>query len=143
MAYQTKPRATCKGCGQPASPGARYCAACAQQRRLGSLTPEQRSRHPLCGAKKRDGSACRLYAGQGTNHKGVGHCRLHGGSTPTHEAKALALMHERGMVTLGQPVQNLKPNQALLGILRATAGHVAYLHTEIQALEDLLLRAGK
>ena len=136
MGY-TKPRATCQGCGKPATPGARYCARCAQKRRLGSLTPEQRSTHALCGAKTRSGGTCRLYAGQGTNHKGVGACKLHGGNTPAHEAKAVALLHQRDMVRFGQPIAHLKPNQALLGILRATAGHTAYLHAEIQRLDDL------
>jgi len=96
-----------------------------------------RSTHPLCGAKTRSGGTCRLFAGQGTNHKGAGTCKLHGGNLPAHEAKALAVLHSRDMVKFGQPVAHLKPSQALMGMLRATAGHVAYLHTEIQALEDL------
>jgi hypothetical protein len=136
MAY-TKPRATCQDCGKPASPGATYCAQCSGRRKLGGVTPEQRSTHPLCGARKRDGTPCRLYAGQGTSHRGVGTCKLHGGNLPTHEAKALALMHQRDMVKFGQPIPHLKPSQALMGILRATAGHVSYLHTEIQALDDM------
>jgi hypothetical protein len=41
------------------------------------------------------------------------------------------------MVKFGQPIRALKPSQALMGILRTTAGHVSYLHAEIQALDDL------
>jgi hypothetical protein len=34
-----------------------------------------------CGAKTRDGTPCAHPAGWGTDHPGVGRCKLHGGST--------------------------------------------------------------
>lgn len=41
------------------------------------------------------------------------------------------------MVQLGEPIPDLLPHQALLAVLRATAGHVAFLHREIAGLSDL------
>jgi hypothetical protein len=40
-------------------------------------------------------------------------------------------------VKLGAPIDGLQPKAALLGMLRATAGHVAWLHHEIGGMEDL------
>jgi len=36
----------------------------------------------ICGAKTRSGGRCQLPAGWGTDHPGVGRCKLHGGATP-------------------------------------------------------------
>ncbi len=40
------------------------------------------------------------------------------------------------MVTLGEPI-DIQPHDALLGILRSTAGHVAWLNAEVENLSDL------
>jgi hypothetical protein len=40
-------------------------------------------------------------------------------------------------VKLGQPLDALHPGEALLGLLRASAGHVAWISDEIQELDDL------
>src|SRR3954452_20143301 len=92
---------------------------------------------PLCGASKKDGSQCRAFAGQGTDHLGVGPCKYHGGSTTSHKKHAVVLEAKQRMVKLGHPVQAIAPGQALLGLLRASAGHVVWISEEIQALEDL------
>lgn len=43
---------------------------------------------PLCGAKKRQGPGnCRRPAGWGTDHAGVGRCKLHGGSNPVKHGR--------------------------------------------------------
>jgi hypothetical protein len=101
------------------------------------LTPEQRSQHALCGAKRKNGKPCRLFAGQKTEHRGVGRCFLHGGATTSHKKHAVAVEAKQRMVKLGQPIQGIKPHQALLGMLQATTGHVSWLYEEIGALEDL------
>jgi hypothetical protein len=102
-------------------------------------TSEQRDHlsTPLCGAKKRNGETCRAFAGQGTDHKGVGRCKNHGGSTRTHKSNAIVVEAKRRMVKLGEPVPGIEPHEALLAVLRATAGHVAWLHREVAGLEDL------
>lgn len=49
-----------------------------------------------CGAKTRSrpGGTCRRVAGWGTDHKGIGRCRLHGGANPSkHGMKSKTKLH--------------------------------------------------
>lgn len=53
---------------------------------------------PACGAKTRQEGAnptCSLSAGWGTDHPGVGHCRLHGGNTPAQKIRAEKIRVDR------------------------------------------------
>ncbi|HEX4186642.1 MAG TPA: hypothetical protein VHY83_01975 [Solirubrobacteraceae bacterium] len=95
------------------------------------ITPEQRDRVPLCGAKKKNGELCRAFAGQGTNHPGVGRCSFHLGRSQTHSKHAVTLEAKRRMVTLGEPVEDITAIGALLSELYASAGHVAWLRGAI------------
>ena len=99
-------------------------------------TPDQRDTHQLCGARKKTGDTCRAFAGQGTSHPGVGRCKYHGGSTPTHVAGAAAQEAQTRMVALGAPV-DVEPAEALLGVLRLSSGHVAWLREEVAAQASL------
>jgi hypothetical protein len=100
-------------------------------------TPEQRDKHQLCGAKKKDGSGfCRCFAGSGTLHKGYGRCKFHGGSTPSHKKNAAILEAQKRMIQLGSAIE-LPPHEALLAMLYLASGHVAFLRTEIASLEEL------
>lgn len=101
-----------------------------------AMTSEERSDYPLCGAKKKNGEECRAFAGQGTDHLGIGRCKYHGGSTPSHQNNAAKVEAERKMVTMGAPV-NISPATALVGVLRATAGHVEWLASEVGNLGTL------
>jgi hypothetical protein len=47
-------------------------------------TKEQRDLHDLCGAKRKNGELCRKFAGEGTDHFGVGHCKYHFGNARNH-----------------------------------------------------------
>lgn len=49
----------------------------------------------LCGAKTRRGRPCKRPAGAGTNHPGIGRCKLHGGSTRNHVIAAAKIAAER------------------------------------------------
>jgi hypothetical protein len=100
-------------------------------------TPAQRESHPLCGARKKNGSICRAFAGQGTEHFGIGKCRFHGGNTPNHKKHAVAVEAARAMIRFGAPIAGIQPHQALLSLLRATAGHVAWLHEQLANVEDV------
>jgi hypothetical protein len=102
-------------------------------------TPEQRDAHPLCNAMTKRGVRCRAFAGQSTDHPGVGPCKFHGGSTSAHRKHAVTLEAKQRMIKLGAPLdeREAQPHRVLLNLLRATAGHVAWLHSEIGQLEDL------
>jgi hypothetical protein len=107
-----------------------------------AMTSEARSSYPLCSAKRKSGVPCRAFAGQGTDHLGTGRCKYHGGSTPSHKTAAAKEEAERKMAILGSTV-NVTPAQALMGILRSTAGSVAWLDAEVKALDDLESMEGK
>ena len=91
---------------------------------------EKRDEMPLCGAKKKTGERCRALAGQGTDHLGYGPCKHHLGATANHRKAAAIAEAKRRMVGLGPPLE-VEPNDALLYLLYATAGHVRYLGEEI------------
>jgi len=96
-----------------------------------ATTPKQRSKHPLCGAKKRNGKTCRAYAGQGTDHFGTGPCKHHLGNSRNHKLKAANLEARARMIALGAP-QRISPAQGALGALHVTAGFVSWIHWELQ-----------
>jgi hypothetical protein len=98
-------------------------------------TREQRDRHALCDAKKKNGEKCRLFAGQGTNHPGVGRCRFHLGNSKNHQNHAARVEAQRRLVEFGSPV-DVEPTEALLGVLHLSAGHLAWVRGELAALED-------
>lgn len=98
-------------------------------------TPEQRDRHALCGAKKKNREKCRLYAGQATNHPGVGRCKYHLGNSKNHQNHAARVEAQRRLIEFGLPV-NVEPTEALLGVLHLSAGHLAWVRAELAALEN-------
>lgn len=70
---------------------------------------------PLCGAKAKTGSPCKLRAGFRTDHPGVGPCRYHGGQLPNvkkhiariqaeeEQARTLEFLRAEGLV---HPIDN-------------------------------------
>jgi hypothetical protein len=92
-----------------------------------------RDRLPRCGADTGHGS-CKQPAGWGTEHVGIGRCKLHGGSTPSHVVAARQVQAREAVVTYGLPV-DVSPAEALLEEVRWTAGHVVWLRERVQALE--------
>lgn len=100
------------------------------------LTPEQRSQHALCGAKKKNGEPCRAFAGQGTDHPGQGRCSFHLGNTGNHKKAAIAAEAGRRMVTLGT-AHDVPPAEALLWLSHSSSGHLMWIQSEISRLDDL------
>jgi hypothetical protein len=102
-------------------------------------TPEQRSLKALCGAKKRNGDMCRAFAGQGTDHPGVGRCKFHLGSSKNHRKHAVKLKAEqevaRARNEFGGKIP-VEPTEALLSVLHLSAGQLAWLHDELETQSD-------
>jgi hypothetical protein len=92
------------------------------------LTSEERSTYPLCGAKKKNGDACRAFSGQGTDHPGVGRCKFHGGSTRTHKQHAIVTEAKRRMVSFGEPYST-EPVEALIWMVQLRPGMSATSRT--------------
>lgn len=98
--------------------------------------PEQPDHDGKCGGKKRDGSGgtCTQTAGWGTDHPGIGRCKLHGGATPNHNAAARMEEARRAVATYGLP-RTIDPPAALLEEVHRTAGHVAWLGQKVAELD--------
>lgn len=101
------------------------------------MTPDERSEYPLCGAKKKNGDSCRAFAGQGTDHPGIGRCSFHLGNTASHRAAATKEEAKRA-VMMGEPIE-VAPAQALQAMLNLSAGALAWLKAMVANLdpEDL------
>lgn len=93
---------------------------------------------PKCGGKRRgadsNGAPCSRPAGWGTDHVGVGRCKLHGGTTPSHVAAGKVAMAERAVVTFGLP-REIDPRDALLEEVYRSAGAVDWLQQQVHKLE--------
>lgn len=86
-----------------------------------------------CGAKTRAGSPCRLPAGHGTQHVGVGRCARHGGKSPRAErAGMIRVAHERALV-MGVPA-SIDPHEAILKCIAISHGEVVYASERIAEL---------
>jgi hypothetical protein len=101
-----------------------------------TATPEPAGRDK-CGGRKRDGSGrtCTRPAGWGTDHPGIGKCKLHGGSTPNHNTAARNEQARRDVATYGLPI-DIEPGLALLQEVHRTAGHVAWLGAKVAELDE-------
>lgn len=88
-----------------------------------------------CGGTNRGGKVCGQPPGWGTDHPGIGKCKHHGGSTPTHKAAAKSEMARRAVATYGLP-REVDPAVALLEEVHRTAGHVAWLHEKVQDIDE-------
>jgi len=98
-------------------------------------TPEQRDKHALCGAKKKSGELCRAFAGQGTDHPGVGRCKYHLGATKNHRVNAVKQEAQRRAIQFGQKIP-VEPTEALLTVLYLSAGHLEFVRSELTAQQD-------
>lgn len=85
----------------------------------------------VCGATRRQGGKCRMPAGMGTDHYGVGKCKHHGGSTANHKLNAA----KQEAVLMGAP-KDINPIDAIMWCIRLTAGEVEFCTEQMQALEE-------
>lgn len=106
-------------------------------------TSAEQDGYPRCGGPRKGGRGpCTQAAGWGTKHAGVGRCKLHGGSTQSHVVAGMKVLAERAVKTYGLPV-DISPTEALLDEVKWTAGHVAWLRSQVQELERDALAWGK
>lgn len=98
-------------------------------------TREQRDKHALCGAKKKNGDPCRKFAGEGTEHPGVGRCKYHFGNAESHKKHAVKVEAERRMLVIGQEV-DINPIDALLWTVRISAGHIVLIQQELEKVKN-------
>jgi hypothetical protein len=86
-----------------------------------------------CGAIRKGKPPCKRPKGWGTDHPGIGYCKLHGGSTPTHERAAQTEIARRECSMLGVPIETT-PADALIHEVREAAGNVAFYRELVQQL---------
>lgn len=89
---------------------------------------------PKCGGKNRKGAPCGNSAGYKTDHPGSGNCHFHGGSSPNGRKHAVEQAARQAVITFGLP-RDISAVDALMEEVRYTAGHVAWLREQVQALE--------
>jgi hypothetical protein len=113
--------------GEPSA----YARLKARERKEAKIKARVR-KDAICGAAKRNGGKCQRMAGWGTEHKGIGKCRLHGGTAPSHNARAAAL---DAYDFLGVPIE-MNPLDALLWCIKIRAGEVKWLSDRMQELDQ-------
>lgn len=96
---------------------------------------ESRDRSYYCGGKTRAGGRCKNRAGKGTDHVGIGSCKLHGGCTRNHRKSAQAEIARRAVVKYGLP-REIEPHDALLEEVYRSAGTVAYIDLKVQEIKE-------
>lgn len=87
-----------------------------------------------CAAKTRKGTPCAHEAGWGTQHVGVGRCKLHGGAEPHAQVNGMVELARREQAVMGAPL-SIEPHEAILECIRISAGEVAYASERIAGLE--------
>ena len=96
----------------------------------------------LCSARTRSGGRCRRPAGHGTEHSGIGRCKLHGGSTPAQSERARRELAHRELALLGGSIA-IEPTDALLECVHRAAGQATWLRLKVESLEpDALVCVG-
>jgi hypothetical protein len=89
----------------------------------------------LCGARKKQGEGtCRLVAGHGTDHPGVGACKFHGGSTTAHRLAAARVTAAAQAAKLGAEAA-LTPAAALTWAIELVGGEARFRQAKVAELE--------
>lgn len=96
----------------------------------------------ICGARKKDNTVCNLSAGWGTNHRGIGTCRNHGGHLPGPRKAAAKATILQAADEMGLSLE-IEPHDLMLATVHATAGALAFAQGQIAKVppEDHKARA--
>lgn len=87
----------------------------------------------LCGARNRSNGTCRKTAGWGTQHPGVGRCRLHGGASPHAEISGQVELARREIRLLEREIP-LHPHDAIEWCIRIMAGQLMTANEKVADL---------
>ena len=89
-----------------------------------------------CGVRRRHSEeTCRRPAGWGTDHVGIGACKLHGGTTSSHRKRAAVVAMARQVSEWGGRI-DVTPPEALLELVQGKAAEVAYWNQLVAELSD-------
>ena len=96
----------------------------------------EQSHESKCGAKvrQREGT-CQKPAGWGTDHVGIGACRLHGGNMQNHKTHALAVQAEREVSKWGAR-RDISAAEAMLELVQWKATEVQFWQGKVDSLGD-------
>lgn len=106
---------------------ARMCGAHKRRERTGCEAPDTST----CEAP---GHRCQRQKGHGTDHKGVGKCNFHGGTSPNGQKFAAKEAAISALERMGVPVPT-DPVQGLLDTVALCAGMVRYLGGKVHDLD--------
>lgn len=88
-----------------------------------------------CNAKTRQGGKCKMPAGHGTPHPGIGACKKHGGMTPMSMQAAGKKIAVKDAILLGAP-REINPLDAIIWCIQIKAGEVQWLSEKIVELDE-------
>lgn len=77
---------------------------------------------------------CKRPSGWGTEHVGIGRCKLHGGSTRTHNKSAQVAIAKQEAAKYGTPIE-MGPAESLLAELARTHGWIAFFESQVGDLK--------
>lgn len=91
---------------------------------------------PRCGARlrskaERPDATCRKPAGWGTQHEGIGNCKLHGGGAPSHMVHASRVITERALAAIKDTHPTADPLEALARLSGSLERSADYLSERI------------
>lgn len=89
--------------------------------------------YDICGAKtKKDGSPCQKPAGWGTDHPGIGKCKLHGGASPIKHGLYSKYTDHR----LAEMVDRLAEDEELLDLRKSIALQQSIILSILEKLDE-------
>lgn len=93
----------------------------------------KRKDYDICGAKtKKDGSPCQKPAGWGTDHPGIGKCKLHGGASPIKHGMYSKYTGHR----LAEMVDKLAEDEELLDLRKSIALQQSIILSILEKLDE-------
>lgn len=93
----------------------------------------------MCGAEREGKEPCKLPAGHGTDHKGTGRCKFHGGSSPSGAkaaAKELAELARMELLAVSE-IEEIDPADALMWSLHGAVALTKASQSRLRAAASM------